>query len=169
MRHQLNEKDIKNLKYQCRMGYLLPGMVFILLAGIGVFVYEYNFNTEKPGLNTEADVLIMLLAFTVAFLLSFAMNRKYYADIRFKEKRTEEKIIQRKIDRVDFEAGSGNMTTMPHNNPMNKFTRYELVVDNERYRVSKQLYEQCSKGGKLLFNFAPRSNYLLDITMIEEE
>ncbi len=163
MRTQLTEKDIKELKCQCRMGYVLPAMVFILGTLIVVAIYELNFNKHTKGLNLELDLFITLGFLIVSFIISYLMNRKYYADIRKDEKVAKTKTVQEKTGKKDFEAGSGNVTTLPHNRPMNEFARYDLVVENVKYRVDKELYDKCSAGDEVLFFYAPKSNYLLSI------
>lgn len=47
---KLTDSDIKELKYQCRMGYTIPTMIFILGAFISSVIYEINFNIESTGL-----------------------------------------------------------------------------------------------------------------------
>jgi amino acid permease len=163
MRLRLTEKDIKELKYQCRMGYVLPAMIFILGTFIGGAIYELNFNKNSSGLNIEIDLLIALGFLIVSYAISHLMNKKYYSDIRNNEKLSEKKIIQRKIDKTDYEAGSGNMTTLPHNNPMKEFTRYDLIIDNIKYRIDKELFDNCNDGDEVLFYYAPKSKYLLSI------
>jgi hypothetical protein len=100
---------------------------------------------------------------TIHSPLCHLMNKKYYSDIRNNEKLSEKKIIQRKIDKTDYEAGSGNMTTLPHNNPMKEFTRYDLIIDNIKYRIDKELFDNCNDGDEVLFYYAPKSKYLLSI------
>ncbi len=163
MRLKLTEKDIKELKYQCRMGYVLPGMIFILGTFISGAIYELNFNTNSNGLNLGIDLLIALGFLIISFLVSHLMNRKYYSDIGNDEKFSETKIIQKKKDKKDYEAGSGNMTTLPHNNPMKEFIRYDLIIENTKYRVDKELFDQCRDGDEVLFFYAPKSKYLLSI------
>ncbi len=163
MKHILTEKDIKELKYQCRMGYVIPLMLFILGTFIGGAIYELNFNTNSSGLNLKIDLLIALGILIISFLVSHLMNNKLYSDIRNNEKISETKIIQKKSDKIDYEAGSGNMTTLPHNNPMKEFTRYDLIIDNTKYRIDKELFDKCSDGDEVLFFYAPKSKYLLSI------
>jgi hypothetical protein len=160
---QLTEKDIKGLRYQCRMGYVLPAMIFILSTFILGVIYELNFNTKTVGLNLEIGLLIAFVSLILALLISFQMNKKYYSDIRNNIKVYEKKIIQKKTYKKDYEAGSGNMTSLPHNNPMNEFIRYDLIIENTTYRVDKELFDKCSDEDEVLFFYAPKSKYLLSI------
>ena len=91
------------------------------------------------------------------------MNRKYYQDIQNNQKVAVLKTLQRKTSKRDFEAGSGNMTTLPHNNPMNEFIRYDFIIDNTIYRVKKELFESCSDGDQVYFYIAPKSKFHLSI------
>ncbi len=157
---RLTEKDIKELKYQCRMGYVLPAMILILSTFIGGAIYELNFNTESKGLNIDIDLLIALGFLIISLFISNLMNKKYYSDIRNNEKIAETKIIQKKIFQKDYEAGSG---TLCIGQEMNEFTRYDLIIDNIKYRIDKELFDICSDGGEVLFFYAPKSKYLLGI------
>lgn len=168
MTSQLTNKDVKELKYQCRMGYVLPFMIFVLGTLIVVAVYELNFNKNTKGLNLETDLLIAFGFLVFSFFISYLMNRKYYADIRNNKKVSETKTVQGKIGKKDYEAGSGNMTTLPHNRPMNEFIRYDLVIENIKYRVDKELYDKCSEGDEVLLFYAPKSNYLLNILLMKK-
>jgi len=163
MRLQLTEKDIKDLKYQCRMGYILPFLIFILGSIIVGSIYELNFTTNNNGLNFKIDFLISMVFAIISLLVSYIINKKYYSDLRNNEKESEIKIIQRKTEKKDYEAGSGNMTTLPHDNPMKEFIRYDFIIDYTNYRVDKELFELCSNGDEVLFFYAPKSKYLLSI------
>jgi len=46
---------------------------------------------------------------------------------------------------------------------MKEFTRYDLIIDNTKYRTDKELFDKCSVGDEVLFFYAPKSNYLLSI------
>jgi hypothetical protein len=92
MNKPLTEKDIKEIKYQCRIGFILPGMLlifsnFMLFVSILVRLVEI----ERS--------LIYLCAFTINLIplvLCYLMNWKYLADLKNGEKVGELKIIQRK-------------------------------------------------------------------------
>ncbi len=163
MRFQLTKKDIKELKYQCRMGYILPAIISILGSFIAGAIYVLIYNKNNTGVNLEIDLLIAFGFLILGLIFSYLMNKKYYLDIRNNEKEAEIKIIQRKIDTKDYEAGSGNMTVLPHNNPMKEFIRYDLIIENTKYRIDKELFDKCSDGDEVIFFFAPKSKYLLSI------
>lgn len=158
MELKLTEKEVNELKYQCRMGYIIPSMIFIIGTVLSMlFLWKI----------VEGDIEIVLYVvfglFVISALISYIMNRKYYSDIKSNIKTSVVKVIQKKVDTKDFEAGSGNMTTLPHNNPMNEFMRYDLIVENTKYRVDKELFESCSEGDEVLFLYAPKSKFLLGI------
>ena len=159
----LSENEINELKYQCRMGYILPFLFFAISTVLGGYIYETYFNYKAVGMNLQIDLFILIFFFIFSVFLSFRMNRKLYLDIRNKEKVAEKKIIQRKIEMKDYEAGSGNMTSLPHNNPMKEFMRYDIIIENTKYRVDKDLFDNCSNGNEVLFLYAPISRYRLSI------
>ena len=162
MRTSLSQEDIKELRYQCRMGYIIPFFIFVLGSIFTVGFYEFNINSGH-GANHTADSIIVSGFLIISFLVGYSMNHKYYSDISNNVKVSETKTIQWKEFKTDFEAGSGNMTTLPHNNPMKEFIRYDFVIDNIKYRVEKELFESCSKGDQVLFYYAPISRYLISI------
>lgn len=162
MTKSLSQADIKELRYQCRMGYLLPIFLFALLSVASIVFHHYVSHYDEIEL-TNIDGLITLMSAVFSIWVSYRMNGKYYQDIRNNRKVAERKVIQRKQAKRDFEAGSGNMTTLPHNNPMNEFTRFDFVVDNTLHRVDKELFERCSDGDEVSFYYAPKSQYLLSI------
>jgi amino acid permease len=162
MNKSLTLKDIKELRYQCRMGYILPFFLFFFGTLFSIALYENLLNKEDTT-NLVAAVSILLVWVFLAILISYKMNGKYYQDIRNNIKVPNTKIIQQKNRKRDFEAGSGNMTTLPHNNPMKEFYRYDFIVENTIYRVEKELFESCSEGDTIHFYYAPKSNYLLTI------
>lgn len=162
MKAQLTANDKKELKNQCKIGYVLPTLIFLLGTAICVVLYELNFN-EANSPDFQIDLLIAAGFFVISFLLSFFINRKYIQDLRNNEKVAETKIIQQKSETKDFEAGSGNVTPVAHLNEMKGFFRYDIVVENVKYRIDKELYDICSDGDKLVFYYAPKSKYLLSI------
>ena len=158
MKKALTQSDIEELRYQCRMGYLLPAMFFLLgniLVGGACFV---NFGSD--GTTIEMLLIIVVVFACLALLMGYKMNWKYISDIAYMEKQVVTKIIQRKEAKRDYEAGSG---TMYLGQEMNGFDSYSIIVENTRYRVDEELYLACAEGGEVLFNYAPKSRYRLSI------
>ncbi len=160
MRKKLTEKDIKDLRYQCRMGYVIPTMIFIIGTFISVAIYELNFNSKSNGLNTEMILLIALGFIVLSFFIGYKMNWKYLSDIRNNEKEIEIKTIQKKESKRDYEAGSGTL-----GQEMKGFDSFNIVVGNYRYRVDKDLFMNCNEEDEVLFNYAPISRYLINIEL----
>ena len=167
MRTPLSAQDIKDLKYQCRMGYVIPFFFFVLGSFLVSAVVDYIFNPDSVSLNNNHMFLVIGGMFILSVFMNFKMNGKYISDIRNNEKILEPKLIQRKESKNDAEAGSGNMTTLPHNNPMKEFKRYDLIIENTRYRIDKDLYENCVNGAEVYFHIAPKSKFRLKIELKE--
>ncbi len=165
MRKTLSEKDIKDLRYQCRMGYILPSFLFIIGSVAGIVIAEYLFNNGSDSLNMKNVITVIMGFGLLAIFTSYKMIGKYISDIRNNEKILETKIIQKKESKKDYEAGSGNITTLPHNNPMKEFIRYDLIIENTKYRIDKELFEKCADGDEVYFHIAPRSKYRLGIEL----
>lgn len=140
------------------MGIILPFLLLtisiIVIVSI-VFVNKFDFS--------NIIVLISIATFvTISILLNIFMNRKYISDIKNGEKNYEVKIIQLKEKTKDFEAGSA---TIYIGQEMNEFYRYDLIIENTRYRVDKELFENCENGGEIVFYTAPKSKYLLQMEL----
>ncbi|RXQ91016.1 hypothetical protein EO244_13005 [Ancylomarina salipaludis] len=162
MRKRLTEKEIKDLKYQCRMGYVIPAMILIIGSASSMLFLLKDINAGFVFNENKLLIIVSVIAL-FSFLVGYGMNWKYYRDIRNKEKVIEIKRIQKIESRIDHEAGSGNMTTLPHFNEMKEFMRYDFIVENTRYRISSELFETCTEGEDVMFLYAPVSRYLLGI------
>lgn len=159
MKYTLTEKDIKELKFTCRMGYLIPSMLILImnliLFGV-VMVNKLSYSDQEVRLALGGIVLISVL-------IGFFMNRKYVADIRNQEKVVETGTIQTMEKLTDFEAGSGSFWFGGRR--MNEFDRYNVIVNNVRHRVDKEFYDQCEEGMKVDIFYAPTSKLLLGIEL----
>lgn len=152
----LSDNDRKQLRQQCRIGIIIPLMLLVILnIAILGFTSMTDFNYNSPIIQMAVLLTVLLVLF-----IGYLMNRRYLADLKNGEKVGVVKKIQFKEAKKDFEAGSG---TMYIGDEMNEFIRYDLIVENTRYRIDKELYEASEKGGEVVFYFAPKSNYLLEI------
>jgi len=163
MKKALTQDDIKEIRYQCRMGYVLPSILFIIGTVISVAVYEINFNSNS--LDTEMFLIIASVFAVLSTLVGCKMNWKYVSDIRYNEKQIETKIIQRIESQRSYEAGSGSLYI---GQEMKGNDIYSIVVENIRYRVDEELFSGCSEGDEVLFNYAPMSRYLINIELKEK-
>lgn len=162
MRKSLTTKDRKDLSNQCRMGIGISIMVFILVTIIFVTIYESIFDLNPTSLNTKMAVLISIGTLTFSILLTFLINHRYYADLRNNEKVQMKKTLMNKSKNIDSAAGRGSSMTKAYIN------RYEFCVDDIKFRVDKELFESCSEGDKLIFNYAAKSDYLLGIEKVNK-
>jgi amino acid permease len=152
MRSPLTKNDIKELRYQCRMGYILPIILFIF-GSFFVSAIALNLTTKMESKTSEITVIVVSGFALLSLFVNYKMNGKYVSDIRNKEKLIETKIIQKKETKRDYEAGSG---TLYVGQEMKGFDSFSIVVENYRYRVDKDLFENCFEGDEILFNYAPR-------------
>lgn len=159
MRSPLSANDIKELRYQCRMGYILPGMFFILGSTLFTAIV-FNMTEIFESENIEMTAMSLVGFAVLSLALSYKMNWKYLFDIKNREKLIETKIIQKKESKRDYEAGSG---TLYIGQEMNGYDSFSIVVENYRYRVDKDVFEHCTVGGEILFNYGPKSRYLINI------
>lgn len=157
MTKPLTEQDIKDLKYQCRMGYVLPGLLFAISASLLVFVAIF----KDVAFSSSYFIMSALATVFIAVIFSLRMNRKYYIDIKNNVKAIDIKPIDQKEEKLDYEAGSGVIGNS--GTKMKEFDKYSFIVENVRYDVEKELFNKCEEGDEVIFYFAPVSMFLLSI------
>ena len=162
MRKLLSEQDIKDIKYQCRMGYVIPLFLFLIGTFIAGSVYELEFNTEVSGISITALLINIFSFLLIASFVSYRINRRYYADIKNNEKDVLIKTIQKLEAGKSYEAGSG---TMYFGQKMKSSDQFSVIVDNYRYKIDKELFDNCRKGGEILFNYTRESRFLLGLEL----
>lgn len=160
MQKGLTEVDIKILKYQCRMGYVLPFFLFVLGSFIGTALISFLLSQINIELATNQVIYILVLFAMLSVFVNYKMNGKYLADIRNGVKEQELKIVQKKELKIDYEAGSG---TLYIGQKMKPFNSYSLIIENTRYKVEKDAFENCEENEPVVFNYAPLSKYRLEI------
>ena len=134
----------------------------MLITVIGVTIYESSFDSDPNALNTKMAVLISIGTLTFSILLNFLINHRYYADLRNNQKVQIIKTLMSKSKSIDSAAGRANGLTKAYIN------RFEFCVDDIKFRVDKELFESCSEGDKLIFNYAAKSEYLLGIEKVNK-
>jgi hypothetical protein len=150
MKRGLSTKDIKNLRNQCRMSYLISTILFILGTIVGVTIYEGYFDANPEVINYQMAVTIGLGILLLSVIVFFLLNRKYYSDIRNNEKMQIIKTLQEKNKIKDYYKTTVTL-------------KYTFIVDNINLVVNKELFDSCNIGDKLIFNYAPKSKFLLSI------
>lgn len=157
-RQRLTEKDKKELRYQCRAGIVMLFIVPVPLTFMIVPAYSLAF--REP--NAIDYMAISALAILLTLIIAYTMTYKYIKDIRHDEKELHLKIIDRMEKKIDFEAGSGKVGCVARE--MKSFTQYSFIIDNIRYKVEEELFQQCEEGDEVFFAIAPISKYRLAIT-----
>ncbi len=157
MTKPLTDQDIKNLKYQCRMGYIIPFLLFI----ISITILVVTALTKDIGFVSLNFIMSAATSLIVNILIMFIMNKKYYIDIRNGVKNFETKKVDILEQKKDFEAGSGKVG--PAGMAMAEFDKFSIVVENVRYNIEKELFDNLNEGDDVVFYFAPVSRFLISI------
>lgn len=150
MHRSLSTQDIKDLRNQCSMSYLISAILFIFGTIIGVTIYELYFDSNPQTINYQIAVIIGFAVLFLSVLLLFRLNWKYYSDILNNEKNQTTETLQNKDIITEYYK---TMVTR----------KYVFTVDNVNYTVTKDLFDSCNIGDKLIFNSAPKSKFLLRI------
>ncbi len=155
MHTPLTTQDLKELKYTCRYGVVIPLLLFLI--GFILILMFHIF--EKLSLEFAAIALLVL--FVVCVAIAFLMLRKLVQDIYQGEKIMECKKIRSKEYKADYEAGSGAI-----GGKMKPVDAWYLIIDNARYPVNKELFDGVGEGDEVYMHIAPRSGELLGITIV---
>jgi len=150
MHRSLSAEDIKSLRNQCSMSYLISTILFILGTIVGVTIYELYFDANPQAINYQIAVIIGLAVLFLSVLVFFGLNWKYYSDILNSEKIQTIKTLQNKNINTDYYK---TIVTL----------KYVFTVDNVDLTVNKDLFDSCNIGNKLILNYAPKSKFLLSI------
>jgi hypothetical protein len=151
MHRGLTQTERKNLRNQCKMGLILSLLVFVFTTIVGVTIYA-------NGLNLKIAGLIAIGTLSSSVLLNFLICNKYYRDLQFNEKVQVVKTLVNKSKSTIYHASAlGSNMSKAYNE------KFEFVVDGINFNVDKELFERCAEGDQLIFNYAPKSEYLLSI------
>ena len=154
----LTKNDKKNLRNQCKMGLSLSLLVFVFATIIGVMIYELAIDSDPNGLNIKMAVLIAIGALVISVLLNLMISHKYYRDLQFNEKlQVVKTLLSKSNTNVYHGSALGSNVSKAYNE------KYEFVVDDVKFDVDKELFERCAEGDQLIFNYAPKSEFLLSI------
>lgn len=163
---QLTDADKKDLRYNCRAGIIVPFLFFLTCTAFILILGLFNMaDTVYRFSKMQVIVFLEILALIISFLISYMMIHKLVSDIRNGEKIIEIKKISQKDQMEDYEAGSGNPTTIYNQIEMNAFQKYSIIVEDYLYRVDKELFEAVNIGDDVYFHYAPISKYLIKITL----
>ena len=153
MKTQLTKGDIKELMYSCRIGIIIPLLIF-LIGGIVLIAMSL----QGVLIRTQNLNLIIGLLFILCTFVSYLIIRKLLADILNGEKILILKKVIGKEYKLDFEPGSGLFFSK-----MRPVDIWYLIIDNIRYPVDKKLFESLNEGDEVYLHFAPLSQELLNI------
>jgi len=162
MRKSLTLKDIKELRYQSRSGYIISAIFFMIGTLISILIYVVNHRTEEVGVDTSIILAITSVFASLALIMCYMINRNYISDIRNNEKEIEVKIIERKMLKGDLEGGSETI-----GGEIKAVCVYSIVVEGYKYMVEEDFYDKCKEGGEVLFNYAPISRHLISMDLEE--
>jgi hypothetical protein len=152
--------DIKQLKYATRSGYVI-GFVSIVPTSLilGTLMNNIGFGSISIYISS---------GFLTGLFVMWIINRKFWTDLWNGQKDIISKKVQDKNSIVSYEAGSsvGYSFTgkrSAHFLDQKGHDIYNLIVDNYRYRVEKELYDSIDIGDEVELHYAQKSRFLLSI------
>lgn len=157
----LDEQDLKELRNQFKPKIIisLSFSVISTLFIIGNHISEYS----STGVMFTTEVNLKIAAFIFASILfGYIMSLKTIKDIKNAEKIILSKKVEMKETREDYEAGSGKVGQY-FAMKMRPFQAYAVIIENTRYKVDKDFYENVQEGDEVYFHLAKESRFLLRI------
>lgn len=155
MKKDLSAKDIKKIKYSCRAAMVFAP--FIIIISI-LFALGFSLHDGKSFIGYYGPYLLAIIF--IASLIFYLINRSCYLDLKSGYKILEEKIIQKKEMKKDFEAGSG---TQYFGQKMKSFNSYSFIIENTRYKVEKETFESFNEGDTIIFEITSHRKHLLNM------
>jgi hypothetical protein len=162
----LTPDDRKKVRYAGRTGILITTGFFLL--GLTGLLYKIAGGNSNEGFIPQKNIEILALSGLLLFtslLFLIVLNRKYFLDLRNSKKEVIRKTVQKKLLYKDHEPGSGSLWIGQR---MKSFDSYNIMVDDQRYNVTKELYDRLEENGLVFFHIAPESQELLKIDTGEE-
>lgn len=164
--NRLSDKDISTLKYEKRMGYIFAVMIICF----GVLLSFFSVLISK-NINWNTLIIIDSGVLLLSFLVQYLTNRKINRDLLENEKIIKIETIQFLESEPTYEAGSGNLyipglgDLFPKlwGQKMRKLLRTSIVVNNTRYDIDPEIFNQLKVGDSIEFHFGKYSNTILAI------
>lgn len=164
---RLTEKDKQAIRLEKRIGFVF-GIIVIMAGIIALFLISYYRDFSWPALS------VMLASFLVAATAIFVaarMNRKYNRDLKEDKRVAKTGVVQLKEEAVDYEAGSGvlyipilgDLFPKLWGQKMSKLQKYNLIIDNHRFTVAKELFDSIEEGDEVTMYYPACSDTLLGI------
>lgn len=153
----LTDEDKNIINRQMRAGIVISFLVIII--GFGTALAIFFLDKSEPKIIEAGELWMPLVGIAVlANGIFMVINRKYLGDLKEGSKHIETKKIQRKeLDR-SRQTGSGTIHTGKKGNAIE--TPY-LIIENTRYEVTPEEFENATEGGELQFHYATKSNFLI--------
>ena len=154
---ELTEKDIKVLKHEKRIGYVLSGLI---VAFGGLFNSIYFILNITHGYNYTMICLIDIGILLLARFVCYRINREFNLDIKSNQKNVLKRIVKRKAAGKKYETASTGLFKMKERD------RYlVLSEDRNKYEVDKDFFEKLEKGTEFYVHFAKYSWTILDYSI----
>jgi len=161
MKTELTQQDIKELKYEKRIGYVFAGIILTFCAFFNLWFFATNCEREWSLLLLRDWLLVLLTDFVIlilSLLTTFLINRKINKDLFAGIKIVTTEKIEWKEHRIDYKAGSGVKAP-----GMKPFSKYIFILNGIAYNVEKELFDSVEKGDLVEIHTAKCSEALLGI------
>jgi hypothetical protein len=166
----LNEDERKALRYEKRLGYTFAGVIVCA----GVLANLFYFEVFKKEYNLAVGLVDACIPF-LAGLVCWALNRDLNRDLKenFKEIQTKkiDKLIAEKYYPVgDIKLVLPNWTRLVTRIMRIKLSdqyRYYILTGENRYMISKELYESLKNASDFMIHLAPHSETVLGFSKAE--
>jgi len=170
MKRNLTNSDIKEIKHQTRMGYILSFLIFLIVGLFGVFLF-FNYDSKIGTFDNQYITIFYIILTAISIAISFLINRKYFKDLKNGDKIIKTEKVYKKENRMSYEAGSGNLYIpilgflfpKTWSQEMKPHFLVYLIINNYRYKVDKTLFDNVKEGDYVKMHYSTYSNTLLRI------
>lgn len=152
MSFNLDKKDLEILNQEKKMGYIISVLLFSIICIINFGIYLSN---ENYSINYF--LIIQLIIFILSCILLYILNKRVYNDLYYGRKIIQKQILENKESNMISNAAYGYRLEID----------YFFIVNNTKYRVEKELFDQVEPNQEICFHICEISKYMLRVDIEE--
>ena len=148
----LNQTDRNKIKKE-----MIIGNIASIIIIFGVLIFDIIQFVKKDEIDFKIILIINFSVLLLSYLVNFLLNSKYRKDLKFNLKISRIEKVTEKLQRVDYEAGSGTLyipilgDLFPKlwGQEMKKEEIQFLKVNNELIETNSSIYDSIEIGNKV--------------------
>ena len=162
----LTNTDKENIKKEMIIGNLVSIIIIFCVTIFDIIQLLIN-----NGIELRIIIIINIFAFVISYLLNFLLNSKYRKDLKSNSKDIRIEIVADKLQRINYEAGSGSLyipilgDLFPKiwGQEMKKQETQFIKVNTELVETESEIYDSIEIGNKVKIYETKFSKTILQI------